>query len=371
MDKFFSWYLWYPLLLILFEAMLVSQKKRYVMERGLTYDDAYEFRVKTWFAIIVFLPLIFISAYRGFNMGDTAAYHDMFYSWPEKISDINLTGDERYPGFIYFTVFIKQFISYDYQIYFMIIAAISVLCMISTYKKYTSELVFVAYGFFCLDFQSWLNNGIRQFLVVSIMFAFIPILLNKKKFGIIVFVLIGLLLYYTHVSIIVALPVYICSLGKPMNKRTIMILGVLVLAIIFVGQFTGILSDTLEGTNYESSTSEITSTTNGTNILRVLFFSIPAILCIVFRKRIPEDAPSIINYSINMSLVGAAFYWLSAFTNGISVGRMPIYFTLFNYILVPWQIRTFFSKEKQTIMYFFFIITYFVFYLYQQRVWFS
>ena len=70
-----------------------------------------------------------------------------------------------------------------------------------------------------------------------------------------------------------------------------------------------------------------------------------------------------------MSLVGAAFYWLSAFTNGISIGRIPIYFTLFNYILIPWEIKTFFHKDMQKIVFAIFIVVYFVFYCYQMSTW--
>lgn len=374
MDKFFSWYLWILPLLGIFEYILISQKKMYVVEHStknlpLNYDLADDYRTSIVFAILIFLPFIFVSGSRGFGFGDTWAYQQMFESWPDSMDKIVLTGEERYPGFLYFTVFIKQFISSNYRVWFYIIAVIQCICLAITYRRYTSEVVLCAYFFLMSDFQGWMNNGVRQFLVACIMFALTPLLLSKRISKIILFIIIGLLLYYTHVSIIVALPIFVCALGKPMNKRTMIILGLLVLAIVFVGQFTGILSDTLEGTNYEASTSEITATTNGTNILRVLFFSIPAMICIVCRKRIPEDAPSIINYSINMSLVGAAFYLLSAFTNGVSIGRMPIYFTLFNYILIPWQIKTFFKKENQKLIFIIFILVYFIFYCFQMSTW--
>ena len=122
-----------------------------------------------------------------------------------------------------------------------------------------------------------------------------------------------------------------------MNKRTLLLLALIAVAIIFVGQFTGLLADTIEGTNYERSTAELTSTTNGTNIFRVLFFSLPTVLLLVFRKKIPSNTSPIISFSINMSLIGSAFYVLSAFTNGVSIGRIPIYFTLYNYFLIPWE----------------------------------
>lgn len=376
MDIIFDWYLWMFPLLGIFEYILISKKKIYAGEHSLpnsplNYDIADDYRVTVGFAILVFLAMILVSGFRDRWYADTTAYVSMFESWPGKLSDIKLTGEERYPGFIYFTVFIKQFISSDFRVWLVIIATVSILCIALTYRRYTSEIVLCAFFFFAsTDFQSWTMNGIRQFLVVAVMFSLTPLLLNKKPAGIIVFIAIGLLLYFFHVSVLIALPVYIMALGKPMNKRTLLVMGAVVLAIVFIGQFSNLLADTLENTNYQSSTAEILSDEDdGTNILRVLFYSVPALLAIFFRKKIPDNAPEIINFSINMSLVGMAFYFLSFFMSGIFLGRIPIYFTLYNYILIPWEIKTFFKKENQQIVFAGFIIVYCVFYVVQFITW--
>lgn len=374
MSIIFDWYLWMLPLFGIFELMLISKKKIYASEHTLpnsplNYDIADDYRVAVGFAILVFLPFIFVSANRGFAFGDTHAYRGMFLSWPDSIGEINLTGEERYPGFIYFTVFIKQFIANDYRVWFFIIAAIQCICLASTYRRYTAEIVLCAYFFLMSDFQGWMNNGMRQFLVATIMFALTPLILDKKVGKCIIFIAVALLLYYTHVSVIIALPVYFVALGKPMNKRTMLLIGAIVLAILFVGQFTDLMSDALSETNYKASTQEMTSTDNGTNIVRVLFFSIPAALAIIFKKKIPSDAPAVINFSINMSLVGSAFYFLSAFTNGVSIGRLPIYFTLYNYILIPWEIKHFFKKEDHQFVFVVLIIVYFIFFTFQMITW--
>lgn len=367
-------YLWMFPLLLIFQSVLSSQKRKYVSENGelnqpLNYDLADDYRVKTGFAILLFLPFVLISANRDMAFGDSAAYWEMFCTWPESINDISLSGTERYPGFLVFTVIIKQLFFGNFRYWFFIIAAISAVCLSQNYKRYSSNIVLCAYFFLTADFQGWMCNGIRQFMVVSIVFALTPLLLSKKISKIALFLLIGFVLFYFHVSVIIALPIYIISLGKPMNKSTLLLLGVFLLAILFVGQFTNLLADTIEGTNYERSTAELTSTSNGTNILRVLFFSIPTVLLIIFRKKIPADTPPIISFSINASLIGTGFYVLSAFTNGVSIGRMPIYFTLYNYFLIPWEIKTFFKKESQQTVLYIFIAVYFIFYIYQMWTW--
>lgn len=374
MRYFFDWYLWILPCLAFFAYVLISKKKRFAFENTtlgteINYEIADDYRVSLLFAILIFLPFIFISTYRGFSFGDSAAYRNMFMSWPDNLGDINLTGKERYPGFIYFTVFVKQFISNNYRVWFFIIAAIQCVCLAITFRRYTSEIVLCAYLFFMSDFQGWMNNGMRQFLVVCIMFALTPLLLQRKTSKYIIFIAIAVLLYFTHVSVLIALPVYFVALGKPMNKKTLAFIGMIVLAIVFVDQFTDVMSGTLENTNYSGSKEEITSTAYGTNIIRVFFFSLPAIFAVLFRKKIQSDTPDIIKYSINMSLVGAAFYFLSAFTNGVSIGRLPIYFTLYNYILIPWEIKHFFKKENQQLVFIVVIVLYFLFFAYQMTVW--
>lgn len=369
-----EWHLWLLPILGVFEFILLQQKRRYAMEHSridspIDYSVSDDYRVTLIFAILLFLPFVIIAMNRPLDIGDSGSYKGMFEKWPNSLGDVQIIDKDKYPGFKYFTVFFKQFISKDYRVWFFVIAAISIFSMASMYKKYTSEIVLCAYLFFTADFQGWVNNGCRQFMVAAIMFALTPILFKKKISRFIIFALVGWLLFYFHVSVMVALPLFFISLGKPLNKRTILFIFLIVIAIVFVNQFSGLITDTLENTAYEKSSAEISSTESGTNIFRVLFFSIPTVLAIIFRKKVDDNTPQIIAYSINMSLIGTSFYILSAFMNGLTIGRMPIYFTLFNYILLPWEIRHFFRKENHIIIFITIILVFFTFYSYQMYKW--
>lgn len=366
MDNFFDWYLWYLPILGIFEFILISQKRKYSLEHpGLTYEDSYEYRTGLLFAILVFLPMFFISGFREFWYADTWAYVGLFESWPKTIGQIEIGGTSKYPGFIYFSVFIKQFISVDPRVWLVIIAGISVFCIANTFKRYTSEVVLCAFLFFCsTECQGWLMNGMRQFLAVSILFAFVPLVLSKRPSKITLFIGIGLLMYTFHISSLIALPVYFFALGKPFNKKTMIVLVLSFVAIIFLDSFLNIFSEVVSTTSYSSSVNDITSESNiGTNVFRVLVYSVPGILAIIFRKKIPDDSPDIIKFSVNMSLVTIAFYAISMFTSGIFFGRMPIYFSLFNYILLPWEINHFFPKDKRKIVYIIAIVLYILYYI--------
>ena len=372
MEKFLDWHLWYFIYLAIFEFFLISKKRVYCYEHpGLSYDKAFDFRCGKWFAFLTILPLLLIATFRELSTGDTSAYVDMFKHWPDNLSEISFSGNERFPGFIVFSVIIKQFLSSDYHLWLFIIAFISIMCVFFTYRKFTPEIVLCSFLFFAsTDFASWMTNGIRQFLVVSIMFALAPLLFQKKISKYLLFVLVALLLYSFHVTALIALPVYFLALGKPFNKKTIVVLIAAFAIIVFLDQFTGVFVNVVSNTNYSNSAKEMVSDLdNGTNILRVLVYSVPGILGIIFRKRITEETPVIINYSLNMSLMTTAFYIVSMFTSGLFFGRMPIYFSLFNYILLPWEIKHFFGEVEQRFIYIIMIVMYFAFYLIQMNTW--
>lgn len=46
-----------------------------------------------------------------------------------------------------------------------------------------------------------------------------------------------------------------------------------------------------------------------------------------------------------MSIVSASIYLVSMFTSGIFIGRLPIYCSLYSYVLLPWEIKHLFNEK--------------------------
>lgn len=369
-------YAWYFLVLIVFEVYLLNQKQKYVLERTppntpLNEDLGYDYRTSVLFAILLFLPLIIAAGMRYDRyIGDTYLYVELFKRYPSSIFDLGgyLTWEEKDFGFIIFSTFLKQFIGNDYDAWLMIISIISLSCIALTYRKYTSEIVLCAFLFFAsTDYMSWMMNGMRQFLVAAILFAAFPLLQKKKTF---LFVLIVLLLYTFHSSCLIVIPLYIAAMGKPLNGKTMTILGGMMMCVLFLDLFTDVLGQALTSTDYGTVVNQFNED-DGTNVLRVLVYAVPSVLAVIFRNKIPEDTPDIINISINMSMISTGFYIVSMFTSGIYIGRIPIYFSLFNYILLPWELRTFFSKDLKTIVNGCMIIGYLLLFIFQMNFNFS
>lgn len=286
-------------------------------------------------AFLSMAPIIFFIGLRSAG-ADTEAYILMFESLPVGIDEILhvLSNHQGEFTFDVLGIVIKTYISSDFHVYLFIIALISGWCIAKTLRSYSafftlSMLLFMLSGTF-----TWMINGIRQFLVASIAFAFFPILLRKHYIA--YFILI-LFLSTIHTSSIILISALFLATGEPWNKRTLFVILLSVLSIVFISNVVGLMSTALENTQYANATQQFASD-DGMNPIRAFINSVPALLAFYYREKIKLIASPVINLCINMSILGASVSWIAVVTSGILIGRLPVYFTLYNLILLPWII---------------------------------
>ena len=236
------------------------------------------------------------------------------------------------------------------------------LCLVYIYRKYSlnywlSIFLFVA----STDYMSWMHNGIRQFLAASILFLCVP-LIEKKKY--ITAVIIVLLVSQIHATSLIFLPFIFIVNGRSWNMRTLAFIAGVIIAVIFVDRVTGFLSEAMVDTAYQGDIVFLTHN-DGTNLFRVLFYSVPAILTLVFRPYLDRANDSLMNICANLSIVTAGFYVFSYFTSGILMGAVPIYFSLSNYILIPRLLREVFNPDSVIALEMIFVLVYTMFFYYQ------
>ena len=167
-----------------------------------------------------------------------------------------------------------------------------------------------------------------------------------------------------HISALRFVPFIFIVNGRAGNLRTIGFLIAVIISFFFVDQITDFLVDTMENTAYEGDI-EFLLNDDGTNIVRVLFYSVPAIMSFVFRPYIDTANDPLINVCANLSVTAAGFYLFSLFTSGILMGAMPIYFSLANYILIPWLITEVFEPASSVLIETVFVGVYSFFFYYQ------
>ena len=330
-------------------------------------EDAYEPRARLFMALMTFSVIIFFAGMRS-SVADTGTYINIFNEYPllSEAKDIIFDDTAREPGFRLFSILIKTFISDNYTIWFFIIAIISGICVMIPLYKYSCNFGVSAFLFMASCQFTWMFNGMRQFLVASIIFACTGLILENKT---LLYIIIVCLLSTIHQSALLLIPMYFVVKGEPWNKRTMLFVGCIILAMLFTSKFTGLLNDAVQNTDYATSANEFKDTDDGTSVIRILIESIPIIIAFLYRNKIKDKLTPIIKLSINMSLVASGLYIISKIAkSGVLLGRLPIYFSMYNLILLPWLLNNIFDKREKDLIYYIMIICYFGFFYYQMCI---
>lgn len=322
-----------------------------------------------WIAVIILVSPYAIWAMNRSNFGDTETYRHTFHEIPSFLGQISeyLSEHTKDKGFSVLMAFIKTIIGDNDKTFFLLIAAFQIFCVAYFFRKYSTDFLLCIFMFVAsTDYLSWMFNGIRQFIAVCIILLSFGFVLNKKYIPAIGIILLASTI---HGSSIIMLPIIFVIQGKAWNKRTLFMLVMVIVAIMCVGQFTSFLDDMLVETQYNDLiTNEIWTNDDGTNIFRVLFYSIPAALSLVGKRYIDEADSPRINLCTNCAVCTAILYILSAFTSGIYIGRIPVFVTLQGYAVVPWLIDHVFTKDSGKLVKVGFICGFLAFFYYQMHI---
>lgn len=354
-------------ILILFWIGIAGLASRYIVVKQKETVEGVEVDRFHWlFAIILVLPLIIMAATRG-NFVDTAGYRNEFLrSMPSVWSDLPsyIKTQTKDVGFSVLSALIKIIIGNNDILYFSIIAGVQIICVSCVYRKYSSNYILSVFLFvISTDYVAWTFNGIRQFLAVALIFAGTSLLLKKKYIPLILIILLASTIHQTALMMI---PLIFIVQGKAWNKKTLLFISLVVIAVFFIGNFTTFLDNALSGTQYSAVVSDYQEMKDdGTNPFRVLVYSVPAIISFFGRSKIRESNSNLINICTNMSIITTGLYLVSMVTSGIFLGRLPIYVSLYNYMLLPWEIENLFEEKIRPVIYFLLVVLYLIFYIYQ------
>ena len=314
-------------------------------------------------AWVLAIPFIIWAGWRKW-FADTEQYRRTFLGLPSQVSQIApyLKNVRKGYAFRLFEMLFKCYISTSDIAFFTFVAAIQMICLVYIYRKYSPNFWLSIFFFIAsTDYLSWMHNGMRQFIAVAILFICVPLIAKKKYF---LSIIIVLLVSQIHGTALIYLPLIFVINGKFRNTRTLLFLVGIVIAIVFVDRVTGFLISAMEDTAYEGDIIFL-KTNDGTNIFRVLFYSVPAIMSWLYRSTIDQANDPFINVCANLSIVTMGFYIFSYFTSGILMGSIPIYFSLSNYILIPWLLDRVYNRDSRKLLQAAFILVYTFFFYYQ------
>lgn len=319
-------------------------------------------------ALLLVLPYILWAGFRT-SGGDTGGYRRAFLGASSALTDIPgiLFSGEKDPGFTALMTLAKGLGIQDYQHFFLLVAALQMLCIVNTFRRYSGDFWFCIFLFAAsTDFISWMHNGMRQFIAVCITFAAFDLLVKRRFLW---FALAVLLAAQIHGSAVIMLPLAYIMHGKVLNRKTMLTIIGAVLCIPFIDRFTPILENLMADTQYgDVLNNEIWAGDDGTNVLRVLVYSAPALMVFFGRRYVANSDDPAINLCINASIITMAVYLVSMVTSGVYVGRLPIYTTLHGYMVLPWIIDQVFERSSAKLIKLLMIGCYFGFFYYQMGI---
>lgn len=294
---------------------------------------------------------------------DTAAYiasFDAFTPSWEYLADI-LEKREKGYGFAILMWIFKFLISDNPQAWLMFVALVCCGCVMYAFKRFSPFFFFTTLIYILSCSFSWAMNGIRQYLCVTVLFACAPLLIRKKWVPLI---LITLILSTIHQTCLIMLPIFFVAHTKPWSKWMLLsVAGTLTLC-----SWPGLIADSADVILQHSDYSNLSdSFGSGVNPIRTAFFSIPAILAIIYRKRLAALKSPIVDICINMSIITACLYCIGSVTSGIMMGRLPIYCQLYSYILVAYVMKEAFRPGIRQIAIASYLVLFYIFFMVQSQ----
>ncbi|MDU6198518.1 MAG: EpsG family protein [Intestinibacter bartlettii] len=329
-------------------------------------ENIYKQRINILIGIIAFSAVIIFSGLRS-GVADTPVYISQFEGFPVGFSRIGeFLKDSDDPGFVIFSVFIKTYISTDYNVWLFIIAAISGISVLIGFYQYSSNFALSCFMFIASSQFTWMFNGIRQYMVVCILFACMSFIYRRKILN---YIILVILLSTVHKTAIVMIPIYFIVYGEPWNKRTVLIIFIILLCMLFASNTLNIFDTIMQQSDYAVGYNEFKKNDDGVNIFTILISLVPVLLSFFTKNTIKDKYTPQIKISINMSIIAVCIYIISKLTHsGILVGRMATYFSIYNFILLPWLIDNIFEKNERRLIKYVMIVCYIVLFYYQMEI---
>ena len=297
-----------------------------------------------------FLAMFYLVFFIGLRSAgaDTAVYIKNYSEYPIGLGTaIKVLFDFKTEETLFgaYGIAMKTLFGNNYTPYLFGIAAVSGFAVAKCLHKYsdgffTSMILFILWGTW-----TWMFNGIRQFLAVAITFLGLKLIDEDEP---IKYIIVALIASRIHTSALMMIPVYFLIRSEPWKAKTVATILLAVFAVVFSNRFLGVLGTITEGTEYGNIlTNTYFLSDDGSNPIRTVLYAIPTALAFIHRDEIERNAPDVIKICVNMSIICVCVSAIANVTSGIYIGRLPIYFSVYNMILIPWIFCHTEMRERQ------------------------
>jgi len=266
------------------------------------------------------------------------------------LRSFNLATNESYSSYIAntrdvafysLTFFLNKLFNGNFVLYEAVLAILSYLPVLLVCHKESEDYTFSVLLFiFIMNFYNPFN-GIRQGIAVSLLFYAHYILFKRKKY--IKYVIVVLIAFGFHSTVLFVIPFFLLSNLKINNKFLWVIIGVITASYFAIGSLWGNIVKLFEATGQEKLANDYASITlEGSSFTRFLVAILPVALSLVFYRKLKESREDI-DGDIILCLFSAIFMMFSMKT--WIFARIAYYFSSASIILIP-KIPHMFNKDK-------------------------
>ena len=186
-------------------------------------------------------------------------------------------------------------------------------------------------------------------------------LIKEKKT--IPFIILCIIAAQFHPSAYIMIPVYFFACGKAWSQKQNMLIGVALVALLFLNPVLSRLASSLDDASYGYAI-EAMMAGSGSSVIRAIIAAVPVVLAFVNRQRIDSEN-TMINACINISVINFLLNFLASFTSGLYVIRLATYVQVYNLILFPYLLNVAISNRNRGMLKAGFYVIYLLFFCYQ------
>lgn len=298
--------------------------------------------------IYAILSMGYIIFWAGVRTGymDTANYILTFdVTDTGKTAFFNAIEDEgKGPGWNCLMVAFKSLISTNSQNWLFFIALASGIPIMLTLRNKSCNYLYSVFIFIAGITFIWMFNGIRQFLAAAIAFGACSWLVDRKLIG---FIGITLLCATIHSTALLLLPAYFIVNDKVLGWKIFLFTIFIAIVALMIAPIMEMMEEAMANTVYSGNMEEARNLEDdGVSPYRVMLEAIPVILSFIKRKEIELANNKLIIIAVNMSMISLGIYFVGMFSSGVMIGRLPIYFSMYNLILLPYLFSYIYSRQK-------------------------
>lgn len=352
MDKFF-------LILAIIIVFIPSYYSSYKNEE----NPLIKYRYDAFGQLRIFLVFIVLVVVSGFRKGfiDTTTYRLMFNNVG---TSFEYALNQTDKGF-YLLMALLNHISSNSQMMVFVSSLIILVFVIKTLQRYSPDLKLSIYLFVAGGYYAVSMNGIRQYIAVSILFATLPLLVKERK-GLLIFTILIASMF--HSSAIIFFLVFLFGYTRVFSKRYFVSVALVIVFLSSTSALAPWIFNFLEGSHYTVYLNDMLSGSLGAGFLRMAVEAAPVLLAFILYRLCDRTifySNKLLRISVNLSSLNLIFYILSLQT--WIFARIGLYFQIFNLILIPLLINSFFNNKDKLFVKGVIYTLYTVYFIYQMK----